>query len=147
MSKLNSQTRFLVRKAPYLDSVCLRLLATTLVLRCFDYGLGSCYSGLNKALKDKLLVSPKRLVRVVLGLASIDHVGKHHFQQRGWLPLEARSVHLQLRVVHNVCNNKSPAYHKNHFTMTRDTNAYHTRASTADLFWPKFKTNGDYVYG
>ena len=57
------------------------------------------------ALKDKLQVAQNRLIRVVLGLTSRDHVGKLQFQQLGWLPLEAKAVQLQLRVVvHNVCN-------------------------------------------
>ena len=141
MSKANSRSRFLARKAPFLDAVSLRLLANSLVLCYFDYGLGSWYGGLIKALKHKLQVSQNSLVRVVLGLTSRDCVGKLLFQQLGWHPLEARAVQLQLRVVHNVCNHKSPAYLKNHFTRSRDAHAYHTRASNADLYLPKLKTN------
>ena len=127
-------------ESEFLYAVSLRLLANSLVLCCFDYGLGSCYGGLTKALKDKQ-VSQNRLVRVVLGLTSRDNVGKLQFQQLGWLPLEARAVQLQLRVVHNVCNHKLPAYLKNHFTRSRDAHAYHIKASNADLYLPKFKTN------
>ena len=129
MSKVNGRSRFLARKAPFLDAVSLRLLANSLVLCCFDYGLGSWYGGLTKALKDKLQVSQNRLVRVVLGLTSRDHVGKLQFQQLGWLPLEARAVQLQLGVVHNVCHHKSPAYLKKHFIRSRDAHAYYTRAT------------------
>ena len=117
MSKVNGQSRFLARKVSFLDAV--------------DYGLGSWYGGLTQ----------NRLVRVVLGLTSWDHVGKLQFQQLGCPPLEARAIQLQLRVVHNVCNHKSPAYFKNHFTRSRDAHVYHTRASNADLYLPKFKTN------
>ena len=91
MSKVNGRSRFLARKAPFVDAVSLRLLANSLVLCCFDYGLGTWYDCLSKALKDKLQVSQNRLVRVVLGLTSRDHVGKLQFQQLGWLSLEASS--------------------------------------------------------
>ena len=91
MSKVNGRSRFLARKAPFVDAVSLRLLANSLVLCCFDYGLGTWYDCLTKALKDELQVSQNRLVRVVLGLTSRDHVGKLQFQQLGWLSLEASS--------------------------------------------------------
>ena len=68
LNKVNGRSRFLDRKATFLDAVSLRLLANSLVLCCFDYGLGSWYV----ALKDKLQLSQNRLVRVVLGLTSRD---------------------------------------------------------------------------
>ena len=68
MSKVNSRTRFLARKAPFLDAVSFRLIANSLVLCCFDYGRGSWYVGLTKALKDKLQDAQNRLVWVVPGL-------------------------------------------------------------------------------
>ena len=104
ISKVNGRSRFLARTAPFFDAVSLRLLATSLVLCCFDYGLGSWYGGLTKALEDKPQVSQNRSVRVVLRLTSRGHVGKLLFQQLGWRPLEARAAQLQLRGVHNVCN-------------------------------------------
>ena len=138
MSKVNSRTRFLSRKAQFLDTASLRLLANSLVSCCFDYGLCSWYSGLSKALKHKLQVSQNKLVRVVLGLGPRIHVGKHQLQQLGWLPLEAREVQLQLRMVHNICNNKAPAYLSNHFVKSRETHSYNTRASLTDLRLPSF---------
>lgn len=67
MSKVNGRSRFLARKAPFLDAVSLRLLSNSLALCCFDYGLGSWYGGLKKAIKEKLQVLRNRLVREVLG--------------------------------------------------------------------------------
>lgn len=142
MGKVNGRTKFLARKAQFLDSASLRLLANSLVSCCFDYAICSWYGGLTKALKDHLQISQNKLVRVVLGLASRDHVGKQHFQQLGWLPLEARSVQLQLRVVHNIYNKRAPEYLRDYFQRTGDRHAYHTRASRADLCLPTcFKTN------
>lgn len=141
MGKVNGRTRFLARKAQLLDSECLRLLANSLVSCCFDYAMCSWYEGLTKALKDKLQTSQNKLIRVVLGLEPRDHVGRQQFQQLGWLPLEARSVQLQLRVVHNVYHNRAPEYLGDHYKRSGEAHGHYTRASQLDLCLPRFKTN------
>ena len=77
MNKVNSRTRYLARKAPFLDAVSLRLLANSLVLYSFFYTFSS--------------------MALAYGTVVLLHVGKHQFQELGWLPLEARSVPLQLQ--------------------------------------------------
>lgn len=141
MSKVNGRTKFLARKAHLLDLVSLRILANSLVSCCFDYAICSWYGGLTKVLKDKLQVSQNKLIRLTLGLAPRTHVGKQHFQLLGWLPLEARSVQLQLNIVHNIYNNRAPDYLKNYLQRNRDMHTHNTRASIADLCIPRFKTN------
>ncbi len=97
--------------------------------------------GLTKELKDRLQISQNKLIRVALGLGPRDHVGKQQFQQLGWLPLEARAIQLQLRMVHNIYNNRAPEGLIDHLRKRADSHAHHTRASTADLCLPRFKTN------
>ena len=85
-------------------------------------------------------VSQNRLVRLVLGMSARDHVGKLHFQQLGWLPLAARSVQLQLNLVHNIYINSAPVYLCKLFQKRSDAHSHLTRASIADLTMPTFTT-------
>ena len=141
IQKVTGRTKFLARKFPFLDQSSLFLLANSLVSSCFDYAISSWYGGLTKVLKDKLQISQNRLIRLTLGLAPRAHVGKSLFLKLGWLPVHARFVQLQLNMVHNIYNNRAPEYLSSHFQRCGDTHSHNTRASTADLRLPCFKTN------
>ncbi len=145
MDKESGRTKFLARKAQFLDAGCFKLLANSLVSCCLDYMICTWYGGLTKELKHRLQISRDKLIRMVLGLGPRDHAGKQQFQQLGWLPLEARAVQLQLRMVHDIYNNRAPEYLKDHFQEGADLHVHHTRASIADLCLPRFKPTWENV--
>lgn len=140
LGKVNARTRFLARKANLLDRESLKLLANSLVQCHFDYASVSWFGGLSVSSKKKLQVSQNKLVRVVMGLGPCDHVGRSHFKELNWLPVEARVAQLRLNMVHKIVNNRAPKYLNNYFPSVREVHSYGTRSSLANLHPPRCRS-------
>ena len=114
----STAAQFLARKADLLDSESLRLLANCLVQCHFDYSSIVWAAGLSTSLKRKLQVSQNKLVRVVMGLGPREHIGRKHFQELNWLPVQTRVTQLRLNIVHKVINNRAPLYLNSHISQS-----------------------------
>ena len=122
LGKVNARTKFLARKADLLDSESLRLLANCLVQCHFDYASVAWAAGLSTSLKRKL------------------HIGRRHFQELNWLPVQTRVTQLRLNMVHKVINNRAPVYLNSHFSRAGESHNHRTRASVANLHPPRCRT-------
>ena len=79
--KVNSRIKFLYRKSDYLTYDLRRLLCNAIIQPHFDYACLTWYSGLTKALKNKIQVMQNKCIRFCLSLRNLDHIGIKEFEK------------------------------------------------------------------
>ena len=75
-----------------------------------------------------------------MGLGPREHIGRRHFQELNWLPVQTRVTQLRLNMVHKVINNRAPVYLNSHFSRAGESQNRRTRASVANLHPPRCRT-------
>ena len=141
IKKVTTKTKFLARKAKYLDGESRKLLANALVQCHFDYACSSWYSGLNEKTKGKLQICQNKLIRTVLQLPPRSHINHSHYKQLNWIPVSKRVTQLKLNHVQAIVNKTSPTYLSTHFTAVNQSHDVNTRSSHSSLTVPRFRTN------
>ena len=72
-------------------------------------------SRLPKVLKNKLQVTQNKIIRFVLNMDSMAHVGSEVFKSLGWLPVSKRVDQIILNHVFKVKSGQSPDHMVEHF--------------------------------
>ena len=139
IKKSNSRLKFLYRKREFLNYHTKRLLAMSLVQCHFDYVSPVWFYSLTQDLKNKLQVTQNRLIRFVLDLDPMSHIGRDQFVKLNWLPVSSRVDQITLSHVFRIHCDKAPGYMKENFIPASDVHNYNTRfrvssQSSSDLF-------------
>lgn len=140
ISKINQKVKFLARLYSFLDKSTLLILAGALIQCHFDYACTSWYTGITKALKNKLQTSQNKLIRLLLALHPRTHLLPAHFSSLKWLRVEERVKQIKLCLVHKIMQNAVPKYLQNYFTKVSDVHSYSTRGSSYNIVPSKFKS-------
>ena len=109
IKKANSRMQFLYRKKQFLIYHT-KLLAMSLIQCHFDFASPVWFYGLTKDLKSKLQVTQNKLIRFVLNLEPISHIGNEDFIKFNWLPVSDRAEQVTPCHVFKIHNNLSPKY-------------------------------------
>ena len=87
---------FLYRNAALLDQHCRRILCSALIQPYLDYCCGSWYGGLSCALRGRLDVMQRKMVRFVQGMDSMSHVGQKELYDLSWRSISDRIKYFRM---------------------------------------------------
>jgi hypothetical protein len=113
------------------------MLASALALCHFDYAISSWYCGLNKKLKRKLQVSQNKVLRFILNLKPLDHIGALEFKAVGILNIEMRAKQIRLHHMYSIFNDNCPDYLKTYITRVQSRHTYNTRTCQVNFIPPQ----------
>lgn len=100
--KVNQIIKFLARKAQFLNTETLKMLANALIQPHFDYACITWYSSTPKRIKVQLQMAQNKLVRLILNLNYRNHVGSPELKKLKWLTVENRVRQLKLRLTRKI---------------------------------------------
>ena len=81
---------FLYRQSSLLDKKCRQTLCSALLQPHIDYCCSSWYGGLTVALKERLNVIQRKMVRFIHGLDNRAHVDTKNLRDLSWLSIADR---------------------------------------------------------
>ena len=147
ISKANARLKFLYRQAKFLNPHCKKLLASALIQCHFDYACSWWFAGLTKFLKSKLQTTQNKIIRFVLDLDPMSHIGTPVFKQINWLPVKLRVHQIMLNHVHRIVHGQAPDYLTNQFSLISQTHSHNTRASVSNFQTNHIKSYGQNSFG
>ena len=101
IQKANARLKFLYRKRKYLTFSTKKLLVISLIQCHFDCACSFWFSCLSQNLKNRLQTTQNKLIRFVLNLDQMIHVGPEHFKFLNWLPVTKSWSNYSLPCVQN----------------------------------------------
>ena len=135
IQKANARLKFLYRKRRYLTFITKKLLVMSLIQCHFDYACSFWFAGLSQSLKNRLQTTQNKLIRFVLNLDQMIHVGPEHFKILNWLPVTKRVDQIILCHVFKIKSGTAPDYLGEYFSLASSVHGYFTR----------FRDNGSYT--
>ena len=120
---------FLYRNASLLDQHCRRILCSALIQPYLDYCCSSWYGGLSCALRGRLDVLQRKMVRFVQGMDLMSHVGPKELRELSWLLIKDRVMYFRMIHLFRIRHDLAPGYLKSNFTLLNQSHSYSTRGS------------------
>ena len=120
---------FLYRNSAFLDQRCRITLCTALIQPHLDYCCSSWYSSLSIALKKKLDVVQRKMVRFIYSMDLRQHVGLKDLRKLSWLSIPDRVTYFKLLHIFRIRNGLAPRYLMVNFRSISDAHSYNTRGS------------------
>ena len=133
--KCGGRISFLFRYASILNYSARKTLCTSLILPFLEYCSASWYNGLTQKLKTKLDVIQRRLIRFIMSLHHLEHVGFPEYCNLSWLTVKDRVSFSQLCHVFKVKTGKAPSYMTEHFVPVSSLHSHSTRNSHAHNYF------------
>ena len=128
---------FLYRNASLLDLSCRRILCLALIQPYLDYCCSSWYSGLTAAMKTKLEVLQRRMLRFIHSYDSRRHVDSKDFKAMSWLLVRDRVRYFKLIHVFKIVHGRAPDYLAKRFKPISSAHGYGTRSRACDFIISK----------
>ena len=125
---------FLYRNRTFLDERCRRLLCSALIQPYLDYCCSSWFSGLSSALKKRLEVTQRKMVRFIHGMDFRQHVGLVDLRKLSWLSVPDRVVYFKLLHLFRVRHGIAPKYLMTNFKAVSEAHSHNTRSSSHNYF-------------
>ena len=111
----------------------MKVLATALIQCHFDYASTSWFGVLSKLMKGNFKIAQNKLIRVVLKVSPLTHIGRSCFQELNWLPVEARVSQIRLGLVYRSVYGSATRYLSDYFPRVRDAHNLSTRSGVVDV--------------
>ena len=147
IKKANARIKFLYRFKDILNQKCRKILCSALIQCHFDYCCSAWFTGLKKMQKKKLQIVQNRMVRFILNLDYMSHIGQQLLDKLEMLNVEDRAKQLQLNHVFKIFRGLCPEYMFNNFTKIRDTQrGIFTRAFINNFFLPRVDKEAIYSF-
>ena len=127
---------FLYRKSSLLNSQARKTLCMALIQPYIDYCASSWYEGTSKALKSRLDVLQRKMVRFTMGFSNRQHVGLPEFRSLSWLTIPDRIKYFKLIHLFKIKRGSAPRYMRSNFTSLSDVHMHNTRGSTSNFHMP-----------
>ncbi len=146
IKKAGSRIKFLWRHSNSLNEKSRRTLCSALIQCHLDYCCSSWFSGLTQKLKSKLQVIQNKMVRFILDLGPMTHIGQRELDQVGFLNIHDRVKQLKLGHVHNISQGKCPPYLRTGFTYISEHHLHGTRDSLHNFVVPRVNGPGSKTF-
>ena len=134
IQKANARLKFLYRKCKYRTFTTKKLLVISLI-QCLTMPVLFWFSCLSQNLKNRLQTTQNKLIRFVLNLDQMIHVGPEHFKILNWLPVTKRVDQIILCHVFKIKSGTAPDYSGEYFSL----------AGSVHVHFARFQDNGNYT--
>ena len=118
---------FLYRNSSLLDANSRKTLCSTLIQPYIDYCCSSWYSGLSAALKQRLDVFQRKMVRFILNVDYRHHVGDLELYRLSWLAIPDRVMVFKMAHLFRVRHDLAPKYIMANFQSLAVSHSHNTR--------------------
>ena len=132
MKTCSTRLSFLYRNSSFLDQKSRRTLCSALIQPYLDYCCSSWYSDLSKALKKRLDVVQRKMVRFIYGMDMMQHVGLGDLKKLSWLSVPDRVTFFKLLHLFKVRNGLAPKYLLVNFRSISEAHSHNTRSSSVN---------------
>ena len=106
---------FLYRNSLFLDQHCRRIFCSALIQPYLDYCCSSWYSGISVALKKRLDVIQRKMIRFIYSMDFRQHVDSNDLHKLSWLSVPNRVTYFKLLHLFRVRMGMAPKYLMNNF--------------------------------
>ena len=121
---------FLYRYSSLLDTKCRQTLCSSLIQPHLDYCCSSWHGGLSVALKERLNVVQRKMVRFVYGMDFRGHVDNKNFRDLSWLKIPDRVKFFRLSHIFRIRHKLAPSYLLPNFKSISEAHTHNTRGSS-----------------
>ena len=121
---------FLYRCSSLLDKKCRQTLCTSLIQPYIDYCCCSWYGGLSAALRERLNVIQRKMIRFIHSMDNRGHVDLSHLRDLGWMHIPDRVKYFRMAHLFRIRHKLAPKYLLPNFKAVSDAHTYNTRGST-----------------
>ena len=120
---------FLYRQSYLLDRKCRQTLCSTLIQPYIDYCCSSWYGGLTVALKERLNVLQRKMIRFIHGMEYRAHVDGKNLRDLSWLSIPDRERFFRMSHLFRVRHKLAPGYLLPNFKSISEAHSHNTRGS------------------
>ena len=124
---------FLYRNSSLLDKKCHQTLCSTLIQPYMDYCCSSWYSGLSVALRERLNVMQRKMVRFVYSLDYRAHIDGRNLRELEWLSVPDRVKSFRMAHLFRIRHKLAPSYLLPNFKLISTAHSYNTRGSSNNV--------------
>ena len=117
------------RQSSLLDKECRQTLCSALLQPHIDYCCSSWYGGLTVALKERLNVIQRKMVRFIHGLDNRAHVDTKNLRDLSWLSIADRVRFFRMSHIFRIRHRLAPSYLLHNFKAISDAHTHNTRGS------------------
>ena len=117
-----------------MDERCRRILCSALIQPYLDYCCSSWFSGLSMALKKRLEVIQRKMVRFIFSMDLRQHVGLMDLRRLSWLSVPDRVAYFKLLHLFRVRRGIAPKYLMTNFKAVSEAHSHNTRSSSHNFF-------------
>ena len=143
IKKVITRLKFLYRYKTILTTKSRQTLCTALIQCHFDYSCSSWFPGINIGLTKKLQVAQNKMIRFILKLGHMSHIGYKERNKAGFLNVTDRVKQLKLGHVHKIVNKTCPSYMSSNFKfLNENVNRTNTRSYQHNFFIPSIGSQG-----
>ena len=121
---------FLYRQSCLLDSKCRQTLCIALLQPHIDYCCSSWYGGLTAALRERLNVVQRKMIRFIYGLDNRAHVDSKNLRDLSWLSIPDRVKFFRMSHLFRIRHKLAPGYLLHNFKSISDAHTHNTRGSS-----------------
>ena len=121
---------FLYRYSSLLDTKCRQTLCSSLIQPHLDYCCSSWHGGLSVALKERLNVVQRKMVRFVYGMDFRGHVDNKNFRDLSWLKIPDRVKFFRLSHIFRIRHKLAPSYLLPNFKSISEAHTHNMRGSS-----------------
>ena len=131
-----SRLAFLYRNSSLLDFRTRKTLCMALIQPHLDYCASSWYEGISEAMKSRLAVLQRKMVRFVNNLDYRAHVGLSELSSLSWLSVPDRVLYFKIIHLFRVKRGDAPQYLRSRFASVSQMHSYSTRGSSVNFHLP-----------
>ena len=124
---------FLYRNSSLLDFQTRKTLCMALIQPHLDYCASSWYESISEAMKSRLAVVQRKMVRFINSLDNRAHVGLTELYSLSWLTVPDRVMFFKLIHLFKVKHGHAPQYLRSRFSSVSQTHSYSTRGSNVNF--------------
>ena len=120
---------FLYRQSFLLDRKSRQTLCSALLQPYIDYCCSSWYGGLTVALKERLNVIQRKMVRFIYGLDNRAHIDFKNLRDLSWLSITDRVRFFRMTHIFRIRHKLAPSYLLPNFRSVSEAHTHNTRGS------------------
>ena len=120
------------------------MLVSALIQCHYDYSCNFWYESITQTSKNKLDVTQRKAIRLILGIGNREHINYLNFKQAGFLPITYRVNMLKLTQTFKINKGIAPSYLNENFHIK--DHKYNTRSGADSYKIDHHKTPGQHTF-
>ena len=139
---IHKNIKFIYRNTKGFNWQIKRMIVLEMVQCHYDYACAMWFSRISISAKKRLQIVQNKVIRFVLGIPPITHLGCSEFSTVNILPIKYRADQIKLNHMFDIVHGSSPEYLKHSINLSR-SNRYNTRSGNLSCVMPSVEGFGN----